>query len=275
MNTSSFPLAALAAVFACTGLHAQVVTRPLVVVSTKIVSLPADSAALKELGLTFDSAEGLSNLGVVPAAKVASMLTKIEKSPGVTLISAPSVTTKSGIRATGESARELIYPTKFDAAGINNSKAVQLAPGQIAAATPSTPLQFQMRRFGVSIEFEPTLREDNTTIELTLSPELVTFEGFINYGSPVKAAASGQGGNLSEATLTDNQIPQPVFAVFKTTTSATIPSGHCLILGGGGAPLGAAPGNGQKPDLAQSLTTAVTKPASFVFFFIQAKAMTP
>ena len=246
-------------------------------INTKVVSIPLDAALLRDAGLTLDAAPGLSNLGVISTEKVAAMIAKLEKAPGVVLLAAPSLVTKSGTRATAESTRELIYPTKFDPpklSSTSDAKPVQPAPGQIVAATPTSPTQFEMRQFGVRIECEPTISADGSIIELTLAPELVTFEGFVNYGSPIKAVATDKDGKMLEGTLTENQIMQPVFQVVKTTTGVSIPNGHCLILGGQGGSANPLNATGQKPNLSQ-VAHPEQKSANVVFFFIQAKVITP
>lgn len=246
-------------------------------INTKVLSIPLDAALLKEAGLTLDAAEGLSNLGVISGAKVTALLARLEKTQGVTVLTVPSIVTKAGTRATAESTREFIYPTEFTPPKLSNAtelKTLQSVPSQGIAASPSAPTAFEMRRTGVRVECEPTLGKDGTTIDLKLAPELVTFEGFINYGNAVNAAVADKDGRFSQVTLTENQVLQPVFQTVRTVTVATIPSGHCLILGGQGAGAGALPAAGQKPDLFQIAQPG--RPSSHViFFFVQSKVFTP
>lgn len=244
-------------------------------INAKVVSVPLDPAALRDAGLTLDSTAAVSKLGVIPAEKVAEVLAKLEKMPGHTLLNAPSVTTKSGTRTTSESTREFIYPTEFvpprfsPAAG---DKPVTLTPGQAVTAIPSTPDRFQMRMTGFRLEIEPVIGPDGNTLDLNLAPELVTFEGFINYGCPIKAAALDKDGKLQEVVLTENQVLQPVFSTMKSATGVTMPSGHVLVLGG--ASSGTLPSATTKPDLKQEAKLD-GKPTHAVFFFIQAKVFTP
>src|SRR5207237_5114707 len=51
---------------------------------------------------------------------------------------------------------------------------------------PSTPSNFETRNTGVTLEVEPVVGPDGVTIDLNLVPQVVEFEGFINYGSPIK-----------------------------------------------------------------------------------------
>lgn len=244
-------------------------------INTKVVSVPLDATSLRDVGLTLDSTAAVSKLGIIPVEKAAEVLAKLEKLPGHTLLNAPSITTKSGTRATSQSTREFIYPTEFvpprfsPAAG---DKPVTLAPGQALTASPTTPESFEMRPTGFRLEIESVISPDGSTLDLNLAPELTTFEGFINYGSPIKAATLDKDGKLQETVLTENQVLQPVFSTVKTSTSATIPSGHVLVLGSASG--GTLPSAASKPDLKQEAKLD-SKPTHAVFFFIQAKVFTP
>ena len=62
-------------------------------------------------------------------------------------------------------------------------------------------------------------REDATAIDLNLVPQVVEFEGFINYGSPINAVGVNTiAGALTTSVpvlLTENVINQPVFSTRK------------------------------------------------------------
>ena len=67
--------------------------------------------------------------------------------------------------------------------------------------------------------------------------QVVEFEGFINYGSPINAVGvstvSTRGIQTSiPVTLTDNVINQPVFSTRKATTSVSVYDGQTVVLGG-------------------------------------------
>lgn len=243
--------------------------------NTKIVSVPLDPAALRDAGLTLDSPEAMSNLGIITAEKAAAVLLRLEKMPGHSLFIAPSFSTKSGARATGQSTREFIFPTEFVPPKLTpaaEEKTVQLTPGQVVAATPATPRSFEMRPTGFRLEIEPVIGADLTTIDLNLAPQLVTFEGFMNYSGPIKAVAADKDGKLSETILAENQVFQPVFSTMETRTSVTMTSGHVLVLGHGGS--GQLASASTKPDLTKMADPAA-KPTHAVFFFIQAKVIGP
>jgi len=199
----------------------------------------------------------LSTAGVFSNPQFQTVLRGLSQKKGVDLMSAPSVTTKSGTRATMEVTREFIYPTEFDpprlpqgGGGLNVGGGGGGGGQQIA--TPTTPTAFEMRQTGVRLEAEPTVGADGNTIELTLSPEVVEFDGFVNYGSPIyspssqsvlpiqlgQAAATVVGTSAyipisqPERLITPNIINQPVFSVRKVTTGVSIWDGQTVALGG-------------------------------------------
>ena len=199
----------------------------------------------------------LSTAGVFSNPQFQTVMRGLSQKKGVDLMSAPSVTTKSGTRATMEVTREFIYPTEFDpprlpqgGGGLNVGGGGGGSSQMIA--TPTTPTAFEMRPTGVRLEAEPTVGADGNTIELTLAPEVVEFDGFINYGSPIMSPSSQsvlpiQLGNAGttvvgatgyvpisqpDRLITANIINQPVFSVRKVTTGVSIWDGQTVALGG-------------------------------------------
>jgi len=186
--------------------------------------------------------------GVFTDPQFQTVIRGLSQKKGVDLMSAPSVTTKSGTRATMEVTREFIYPTEFDPPQLPQTGGGGIGGGGTSAliATPTTPTAFEMRQTGVRLEAEPTVGADGNTIELTLAPEVVEFDGFINYGSPINSPAGsnfqlltlGAGGQTivpivsTERLLTPNVINQPIFSVRKVSTAVSIWDGQTVGLGG-------------------------------------------
>ncbi len=77
---------------------------------------------------------------------------------------------------------------------------------------------------------------DGYTIDLSLSPEVVDFDGFVNYGSPILGAQGVFIGGIPVAIqntiITPNVINQPIFSTRKVTTSVSIWDGQTVALGG-------------------------------------------
>lgn len=136
------------------------------------------------------------------------------------LLSAPKVTTISGVQAQIRVAQEFIYPTAFTA------PTAVAAAGNVGSAatavTPSTPSAFASRPVGVVFNVTPTVGADGYTIGLTLIPQVTDFLGFINYGNNLIS------GNITLA----NDIKQPLFSTRDIMTSVVIWDGQTVVLGG-------------------------------------------
>ena len=174
----------------------------------------------------------------------------LNQKKGVDLLSAPRVTTKSGQRAVIEIVREFRYPTQFEPPQIpqtvgslttrgDTGSIIPLGGASSVPVTPTTPTHFETRNTGVTLEVEPVVGPDGVTIDLNLVPQVVEFEGFINYGSPILAPSSSflntvTGGliNSPQSVLTPNVINQPIFSTRKVTTSVSVWDGQTVVLGG-------------------------------------------
>jgi general secretion pathway protein D len=98
--------------------------------------------------------------------------------------------------------------------------------------TPTTPTAFETRNTGVTLEVEPVIGPDGYTIDLNLVPQVVEFEGFINYGSPIQTTGTNALGVTTVNVLTPNIINQPIFSTRKVTTSVSVFDGSTVVLGG-------------------------------------------
>jgi general secretion pathway protein D len=171
----------------------------------------------------------------------------LSQQKGVDLMSAPKVTTKSGIKATIKVIREFPYPTEFSPPQVPPPATAQQGGAQAAVGivttsglvTPSSPTAFEKRDLGVSLEVEPQVGADNYTIDLSLSPEVVEFDGFVNYGSPINGPrysplqiTPSNPSGITPFIITPNVINQPIFSVRKVTTSVSIWDGQTVALGG-------------------------------------------
>lgn len=186
---------------------------------------------------------GLS--GIFSNVQFQLVIRALNQKKGVDLMSAPKVTTKSGNKAVIRIVREFPYPTEFNPPEVpsvetTGSTTVVIAPGSVISTsgvvTPTTPTAFDTRNLGVTLEVEPVIGPDNYTIDLNLSPEVVEFEGFVNYGSPINGAAADNPiialARPTTFEITPNVINQPIFSTRKVTTSVSIWDGQTVALGG-------------------------------------------
>ncbi len=195
-------------------------------------------------------APGIFSLaGVLTDPQFQVILRALDQKKGTDLLSAPSILTRSGSRAQVEVIRELIYPTEYDPpelpqdfGDLTNIGGVGVLPpgGGVAPpppppsfpVTPSTPTAFATRNTGVTLKVTPQVGPDGYMIEMDLIPEVVEFEGFINYGNQITTSGQDILGNTTEIILTANRIEMPVFNTRRVTTNVTVYDGATVAIGG-------------------------------------------
>ena len=166
--------------------------------------------------------------GVLSGAQYSVLMQAMDQKKGVDLLSAPSVTTKSGQKAIIEVVREFIYPDTFTPPQIPTTTGSGYSP-----VTPTTPSSFAKRNTGVTLDVNPTVSADLSTIEMEIEPQVVEFEGFINYGSPIYEIGQVLLGTLpTPVMVTENVINQPIFSTRHVKTTVNIWDGQTVVLGG-------------------------------------------
>lgn len=202
---------------------------------------------------TASVAPGILGLtGVFSDSAVQVIMRGLSQKKGTDLMTAPSVTARSGQKATIEVIREFIYPTEYEppelpqSIGSNGNNGITqgiLDPitGLILGGgggnssfpvTPATPTAFETKNTGVTLEIEPTIGENDFVIDLRFLPEIVEFEGFINYGSPIQSPGTNSLGQPTTSIITENRIEMPVFSKRSVNTSLTIYDGYTVAVGG-------------------------------------------
>lgn len=178
--------------------------------------------------------------GVFSDGDVKMIMRGLSQKKGTDLMTAPSVTAKSGQKATIQVVREFIYPTEYEPPELPNSVGTTSGNSLVGGGssggsfpvTPATPTAFEMRNTGVTLEIEPTIGENDFVIDLRFVPEIVEFEGFINYGSPIQTSGTDALGNSIVTVLTENRIEMPIFSVRRVNTALTIYDGYTVAVGG-------------------------------------------
>jgi general secretion pathway protein D len=198
-----------------------------------------DALLVPGLGQAVGAAPGIFGLaGVFTNPQFQVVIRALNQKKGIDLLSAPKVTTKSGQRAIIEVVREFRFPKSYTPPQVPSigSTTTNINAVVPVVVTPTTPQDWETRNTGVTLEVEPVVGGDATTIDLNLVPQVVEFEGFINYGSPINAVGvSTIGGAISTSVpvlLTQNVINQPVFSTRKVTTSVSVYDGQTVVLGG-------------------------------------------
>ncbi len=191
-------------------------------------------------------APGIASLtGLFSDGQVQMIMRGLAQKKGTDLMTAPSVTAKSGQKATIEIIREFIYPTEYEPPELPQSTGgngggffggvgggLGGGGGNSFPVTPATPTAFDTRNTGVTLEIEPIIGENDFVIDLRFVPEIVEFEGFINYGSPIQSPSTDALGNPVTSVITENRIEMPVFSARRVTSALTIYDGYTVAVGG-------------------------------------------
>ena len=164
----------------------------------------------------------------------AMVMNAINNLKGVSLVSAPSVTTQSGLKASIDIVREFPYPSSFEKPQLSTSSIAYSTPAAaqtepLTLAIPPTPREFVTQDIGVSLEVKPTTYPDQR-IDLDITKaEVVDFDGFIDYGEPIveKTAEANP-----PQVLTPGTINQPVFNIRSIVTRLQVLDGQTAVLGG-------------------------------------------
>jgi general secretion pathway protein D len=195
------------------------------------------------------SARQLTLLGVMTDPQFDVALRALSQKKGSDLVANPTVVAKAGQKASVRVVREFLYPVEFDPPQVPQN----ISPiGSIGAVTgntsgpvlPATPTAFEMKELGTILEVEPTVSADGRTVEVIISPSIVDFEGFIDYGDDISNAIDG---NVFDPTIAftpsyytvagtryiqPNDILQPVFRKVSTSTAVSIYDGQTVAIGG-------------------------------------------
>jgi general secretion pathway protein D len=185
-----------------------------------------------------NAAPGIAAItGLFSDGQVQMIMRGLAQKKGTDLMTAPSVTAKNGQKATIEIIREFIYATEYEPPELpqNNNNGGNIlggGGGNAGIATPATPSAWETRNTGVTLEIEPNIANNNYVIDLRFVPEIVEFEGFINYGSPILSPTTDVFGNPTTTVITENRIEMPVFSTRRVNTSLSIYDGYTVAVGG-------------------------------------------
>ena len=191
------------------------------------------------LGSPFGPAAGvLSVAGVFTNPEFQIVMRALNQKKGVDLITSPRVTTQSAREAKIKITREFIYPKSFEAPEMESSSTY-------TPALPAAPSEFVKEDTGIILTVTPSVGPDKRTIDMTIKPEIIEFDGFINYGSPIFTTVAATEswvdailGPIVEThpsltfMATANVINQPIFSRREITTSASVNDGQTIVLGG-------------------------------------------
>ncbi len=169
-------------------------------------------------------------LGVINGYDVSLIVNALEQRQGSDLLCAPKVTVISGSTASITVSQRMRYPESWGDVQSNVGSSSTTVNGENSSSagvtiTPGTPQDFTSVDVGVSMEVTPNVEEDDS-INLVLNPNVMEFEGFMEYGGVAVAISSG-----TTVTVPSGFI-QPVFSVREVKTTVTVFDGATVVMGG-------------------------------------------
>lgn len=187
--------------------------------------------------------------GMWSQADVTMIMRGLSQKKGTDIMQHPSVIVRPGEKATFFSGRELIYPTEYDPPKVPNSTGNNNNNGDdwgdydegedrlpVMPITPAHPSAFETRQLGTLFNVEVTgISDDKSIVEMTVVPEIVDFDGFVNYGTslfiPVASLERNAKEDIVMVKASDNFILQPVFSTRRLTAPVRIATGNTLVIG--------------------------------------------
>lgn len=163
----------------------------------------------------------LSASSVLTNPEVTIVLQALSQHGGTDLLSAPRVTTRSGVNAQIQVVTEIIYPTEFTV----TQPSVD-SDGNVTMGPISEPGTFETRETGVILNVTPTVGPDGYTIDLVMAPEVCELVEWLQYGSVIEIPS--EFGNQ----IWTYNMPMPVFTSRNVTTSIVIWDGQTVVMGG-------------------------------------------
>lgn len=210
----------------------------------------SNSAAAKAPGI-------LSLRGIWKEGDVAMIMRGLEQKKGADILYNPRLVLTPGAeqQCTFTNVREMFYPETYSEPQIatmninlgnrnnGNNNNNRNRNGRSTVATAAHPEEFT--RFGMSEDsvggigavvqvHDAQVAQDGQVVTLALTVTLNDFEGFINWGSPIKSVMMTDGDNpeMAYVTLTENHILKPVFKRHMENTKISVAPGSVIVMGG-------------------------------------------
>ena len=193
-------------------------------IDAKIAGFETPSVARASSPLSFTSE--------INDATFQTIMRALSQKKGEARLNQSTTVSLAGQRVEISAVNEITYPSEYEPAEIPQA-AVGAGPGEPVVVTPSAPTAFENRALGYQILVEPTVSDDKNYIDLQLNPSIVTFDGFVNYGSPLfNVVVDPITGIPFEQLAQVNPILMPIFSTVRLNTGVTVQDGATVVVGG-------------------------------------------
>ncbi len=178
---------------------------------------------------------GLISLrGIIDGSAHEMLMRGLAQKGGKDILTRPAVVTKSGENAVIQSIQEFPYPEEYESPQLPDG-------GGGPAVAPAHPTSFTFTNLGVSLEVLPQVGPNRQIVEVSVTPTVRDFEGFVNYGSPIVGFDNTSFINLLDFSggtdtvfgeVTPNAILMPLFRTIKGSSTLRILDGQTIVMGG-------------------------------------------
>lgn len=191
--------------------------------------------------------------GVWNAGDVSVIMRGLAQKKGTDVLYNPRLVLTPGMeeQVTFANVREMFYPESYTAPQVTSSSfnfgrdelTNRNLGGFSTRAAAAHPEEFT--RFGMTEDsvggvgsilqvHQAEVAQDGQHVTLALTVTVNDFEGFVNWGTPIKSFLMTQDGEIpiTEITLTDNKILKPVFKRRLENTKITLAPGNVIVMGG-------------------------------------------
>lgn len=194
----------------------------------------------------------LSLRGIWTEGDVTMIMRGLSQKKGADILYNPRLVFTPGAeqQVTFTNVREMFYPETYSEPqvatmhiNLGQDKEGNNRNGRSTVATAAHPEEFT--RFGMSEDsvggigavvqvHDAEVTPDGQFVTLALTVTLNDFEGFINWGSPIKSVmmTDGKDAQMAYVTLTENHILKPVFKRHMENTKISVAPGTVIVMGG-------------------------------------------
>jgi|GEM_PF-1559738 len=183
----------------------------------------------------------LSVTSQINDATFQTIIRALNQKTGEAQLHQSTAVTVAGQRVEVVSGKDMYYATEYEPGELPDEGFPKTNPptplivdaGQAIPATPPHPTAFERKQLGYQFIVEPTVSDDKNYIDLQLNPQITTFEGFVDYGSPLATSIIDPlTGEPTRQIVQNNSIFMPVFRKIRLNTGVTIQDGATVVVGG-------------------------------------------
>jgi len=192
--------------------------QPMIEVEVSFIEIQDMQQGQPGVAVNFDTRATNSLTTCLDTRNTTNFYATLARYGNVSLLSAPSVLTKSGQTGTIKVVMEIRYPTDFDICPVAMTNGETVLRG-----VAIVPGNFKTRDAGITLNVTPTFDAQQNTIDLELMAEVVSDPIWKEY------TATYEGADGKRQTIA---MPQPLFHTRQINTSISLSNNSTVVMGG-------------------------------------------